>query len=263
MIKKLKLGNKEFANRMLIGTSGYPSFSILEEAIIKSGAEIITVSLRRQVQSSKSTNDFFDLLKRLSVAILPNTANCRSVLEVVTTAKMAREIFKTNWIKLETIGNEYTLYPDVCLLLEAAKILCDEGFEVFPYTTDDPVIAEKLFNAGCKIIMPLASPIGSGMGLINKYNLSNLVKQFPETTFIIDAGIGSPSQAMEAMEMGFDAILLNTSISQAIDPISMALAFSMAINGGFIAKEAGLMEKRDFGVNSTPKIGMPFWHLNQ
>jgi thiazole synthase len=176
---------------------------------------------------------------------------------------MAREIFQTNWIKLETIGNEYTLYPDVCILLEAAKILCEDGFEVFPYTTDDPVITEKLINIGCKIIMPLASPIGSGMGLINKYNLKNLINQFPETTFIIDAGIGAPSQAMEAMEMGFDAVLLNTAISQAVDPINMGYAFNMAINCGFLAKNSGLMEKRDFGVNSTPNIGTPFWHINK
>ncbi len=262
-MKKLKLGDKDFKNRMLIGTSGYPSFKILEDTIIKSSVEIVTVSLRRQVQTSKSENDFFDLLKRLNLTILPNTANCRSVQEVVTTAQMAREIFQTNWIKLETIGNEYTLYPDVCILLEAAKILCEDGFEVFPYTTDDPVITEKLINIGCKIIMPLASPIGSGMGLINKYNLKNLINQFPETTFIIDAGIGAPSQAMEAMEMGFDAVLLNTAISQAVDPINMGYAFNMAINCGFLAKNSGLMEKRDFGVNSTPNIGTPFWHINK
>jgi thiazole synthase len=263
-INSFTLDGKKFNNRMLIGTANYPSFSILEETIKKSKAEIVTVSLRRQTAQNKDFGDkFFEMIKKFNLSILPNTANCKSVKEIVSTAHMARELFQTNWIKLETIGNEYTLQPEIFLLVEAAKILCEEGFEVFPYTTEDLVVAEKLLNAGCKILMPWGSPIGSGRGLMNKYLLQQLLNKFKnEATFIIDAGIGKPSQAMEAMEMGFDAVLLNTAISQAFDPISMSEAFSMAINYGYIAQQSGLMNERDFAQNSTPNIGMPFWHNN-
>ena len=256
------LAGKKFNNRIMMGTANYPSISILEEAIKKSKVEIVTVSLRRQTVQSKDLGEqFFKMIRRLNLSILPNTANCKSVKEIVATAHMARELFQTNWIKLETIGNEYTLQPDIFLLVDAAKILCDEGFEVFPYMTEDLVLAEKLLNAGCKILMPWGSPIGSGRGLMNKYLLQQLLNQFKnEATFIIDAGIGKPSQAMEAMEMGFDGILLNTAISQAFDPIQMAEAFSAATNYGYIARKAGLMNERDFATNSTPNIGMPFWH---
>ena len=257
-INSFTLDGKKFNNRMLIGTANYPSFSILEETIKKSKAEIVTVSLRRQTAQNKDFGDkFFEMIKKFNLSILPNTANCKSVKEIVSTAHMARELFQTNWIKLETIGNEYTLQPEIFLLVEAAKILCEEGFEVFPYTTEDLVVAEKLLNAGCKILMPWGSPIGSGRGLMNKYLLQQLLNKFKnEATFIIDAGIGKPSQAMEAMEMGFDAVLLNTAISQAFDPISMSEAFSMAINYGYIAQQSGLMNERDFAQNSTPNIGL-------
>jgi thiazole synthase len=259
------LGGKSFSNRMLLGTANYPSIAILEEAIQKSKAEIITVSLRRQTSQSEDFGEkFFQIIKKFNLSILPNTANCKSIKEIVSTAKMARELFQTNWIKLETIGNEYTLQPEIFLLVEAAKILCEEGFEVFPYMTEDLVLAEKLLNVGCKILMPWGSPIGSGRGLMNKYLLQQMLNQFKnEATFIIDAGIGKPSQAMEAMEMGFDGILLNTAISQAFDPIAMAEAFSAATNYGYIARKAGLMSERDFAQNSTPNIGMPFWHQNK
>jgi thiazole synthase len=266
MLKKLILNNLEFNNRMIVGTSGYKSLEELESVLSVAKSKIVTISLRRQIGDNKNENTFFDFIKKnqseKQLSILPNTANCRSVKEVVTTAHMAREIFQTNWIKVETIGNEYTLHPDIVVLLEATKILCDEGFEVFPYTTDDIVIAEKLVNLGCKILMPLASPIGSGMGLLNEYNLQNLRNQFPEVTLIIDAGIGAPSHAMRAMEMGFDAILLNTAIWNSLNPIGMAEAFYMAIHGGFIANNSGLMKPRNFGSCSTPNIGVPFWHLN-
>ena len=260
--KEFFLGS--FSNRMMMGTSNYPSFSILEDAIKKSKVEIVTVSLRRQTSQNKDFGEkFFDLIKKFNLSILPNTANCKSVKEVIATAHMARELFQTNRIKLETIGNEYTLQPDIFLLVEAAKILCEEGFEVFPYTTEDLVVAEKLLNCGCKILMPWGSPIGSGRGMMNKYLLKQLLNQFQkEATFIIDAGIGKPSQAMEAIEMGFDGVLLNTAISQAFDPIQMAETFSMAINYGYLGRQAGLMAERDFAQNSTPNIGMPFW-LNE
>ncbi len=255
------LGGRKFENRMLMGTANYPSFEILKNAIEKSKVEIITLSLRRQTSANaENAKNFFDMIAALNLSVLPNTANCRTVKEVVTTAHMARELFKTNWIKLETIGNEYTLQPDIFLLVECAKILHDDGFEIFPYTTEDLVVAEKLLNIGCKILMPWGSPIGSGMGLMNRYLLKQMRNQFPEAIMIIDAGIGRPSEAMEAMEMGFDGVLLNTAISQSSNPVDMAYSFSMAINCGRIAYDAGLMEKRDFAQNSTPNIGMPFWH---
>lgn len=259
-MKKLVLSNREFSNRMIIGTSGYSSLQELDSILELAKIEIVTVSLRRQIANNNKQNDFFNFINQKNLAILPNTASCRNVKEVVTIAQMSREIFKTNWIKVETIGNEYTLHPDVTLLLEATEILLREGFEVFPYTTDDPVIAEKLINYGCKIIMPLASPIGSGQGLLNKYNLRILREQFPETILIVDAGIGAPSQAMEAMELGFDAILLNTAVYASSNPPLMAQAFYKAINGGYMAHSAGLMKSRDFAVCSTPNIGVPFWH---
>lgn len=262
----LTLGGREFKNRMILGTSGYQSLEELGDVLSIAKIEIITVSLRRQTSQNSKNNGFFDFIKewqtKNNLSILPNTASCRSTKEVVTTAQMAREIFNTNWIKLETIGDEYTLQPDVTILLEAANILCREGFEVFPYTTDDLVIARKLKDMGCKIVMPLASPIGSGQGLLNKYNLKVLRKQLPDSVLIVDAGIGSPSQAMEAMEMGYDAILLNTAIWNSINPVGMAEAFYMGINGGFLANQSGLMPARDFAVCSTPNIGVPFWHQN-
>ena len=263
-LNNLTLGNKQFNNRMILGTSGYQSLEEFAQVLSIAKIEIVTVSLRRQTNQNSKNNGFFDFVRewqsKNTLSILPNTASCRSVKEVVATAEMAREIFNTNWIKLETIGDEYTLQPDVTILLEAADILCRKGFEVFPYTTDDLVVARKLIDLGCEIVMPLASPIGSGQGLLNKYNLKVLREQLSKATLIIDAGIGSPSQAMEAMEMGYDAILLNTAIWNSINPVGMAEAFYMGINGGFLANQSGLMPKKDFGVCSTPNIGVPFWH---
>lgn len=249
---------KNLNSRLLLGTSRYPSPEILKNAISLSGAEIITVSLRRSMGGED--NSFWEMLKSLKVNVLPNTAGCHSVAEAVTTAQMAREIFNTNWIKLEVIGDDYTLRPDPFALVEAAEILIKDGFEVFPYMTEDLIVAEKLLKVGLKILMPWASPIGSGQGIVNPHALKTMRDRFPEIPMFVDAGIGSPSDAAFAMELGFDGVLLNTAVATSIDPALMAQAFAQAIDGGRSGYQAGLMEKRDFAVPSTPVVGTPFWH---
>ena len=248
----------EIESPLMLGTAQYPSPSILVSCFEKSKASVATVSLRRESSTSNSGNNFWSIIKDLKVRILPNTAGCNTVKEAVTTAHMAREIFDTKWIKLEVIGEEDTLQPDVFGLVEASKILCDDGFEVFPYTTEDLVVAEKLLNAGCKVLMPWGSPIGSGQGLNNIFGLKVLRSHFPDIPMVIDAGIGLPSHATKAMELGFDAILLNTAIAKAGDPIKMAEAFSYAILSGLLGKIADPMEPRNMAMPSTPIFGKAF-----
>ena len=187
--------------------------------------------------------------------VLPNTAGCHSAREAVTTARMAREVFETNWIKLEVIGHADTLQPDPFGLLEAAETLAAEGFEVFPYTTEDQVLAARLLEAGCKVLMPWGAPIGSGLGLNNRYGLQMLREAFPNVPMVIDAGLGLPSHAADALEMGFDAVLLNTAVAQAGDPEAMARAFGLAVQAGALARAADPMEPRDMAAPSTPLIG--------
>jgi thiazole synthase len=245
-------------SQMMLGTAQYPSPAILVSCFEKSKASVATVSLRRESGNLNSGNSFWSIIKKLDVKILPNTAGCHTVKEAVTTAHMAREIFDTKWIKLEVIGEEDTLQPDVFGLVEAAKILSDEGFEVFPYTTEDLVVADKLLNSGCKVLMPWGSPIGSGQGLNNIFGLKALRAHFPDIPMIIDAGIGLPSHATKAMELGFDAVLLNTAIAKAGDPIVMAEAFSHAIISGALGLNADPMEPRDMANPSTPIFGKAF-----
>lgn len=245
----------EIDSPLMLGTAQYPSPSILISCFKKSKASVATVSLRRESSTSNSGKEFWSIIKKLNVHILPNTAGCHSVKEAITTAHMAREIFNTKWIKLEVIGEEDTLQPNVFGLVEASKILSDEGFEVFPYTTEDLVVAEKLLNSGCKVLMPWGSPIGSGQGLNNVFGLKALRSHFPEIPMVIDAGIGLPSHATKAMELGFDAVLLNTAVAKAGDPIMMAEAFSYAILSGLLGKKADPMEPRDMAVPSTPIFG--------
>ncbi len=237
---------------MMLGTAHYPSPQILADAFAASGAGVATVSLRREAGGGQ---DFRALIERLGVRVLPNTAGCHSVKEAVTTARMARELFATDWIKLEVIGHADTLQPDPFGLVEAARILCSEGFEVFPYTTEDLVLAERLLEAGCGVLMPWGAPIGTGLGLNNRYGLRSLRAQFPEVPMVIDAGLGMPSQAAEAMEMGYDAILLNTAVARAGDPAAMARAFAMAAEAGRAARGADPMAPRDMAAPSTPLIG--------
>ena len=243
-------------SRLLLGTSQYPSPAILADAVRASAVEIVTVSLRREGARLREGQDFWRLIRELGVRVLPNTAGCHSVKEAVTTAQMAREIFDTPWIKLEVIGEADTLQPDVFGLVEAARILSADGFEVFPYTTEDLVVAERLLEAGCRVLMPWGAPIGSGQGLNNPWGLRALRAHFPETPLVVDAGIGLPSHASAAMELGYDAILLNTAVAKAGDPVAMARAFAGAVEAGRTAYLAGPMPPRDMAAPSTPVVGM-------
>ncbi|CAH0342108.1 thiazole synthase [Rhizobium sp. CECT 9324] len=251
----LSIYDTEISSRLLLGTARYPSPAILAEAIQRSGTEIITVSLRRETAGGKTGGNFFQLIKELGVNVLPNTAGCHSASEAVLTARMAREVFATNWIKLEVIGHQETLQPDVFGLVEAAKILSEEGFDVFPYTTDDLVVGEKLLAAGCRVLMPWCAPIGSAMGPQNPAGLRAMRAEFPDIPLIVDAGIGRPSHATAVMELGYDAVLLNTAVAVALDPPLMAQAFADAISAGRQAYKAGMLEPRDMAVPSTPTIG--------
>ena len=247
----------ELPSRLMLGTSQYPSPTILRSAFLASNASVATVSLRREANDGKS-NPFWNIVRELNVHVLPNTAGCHSVKEAITTAHMAREVFETDWIKLEVIGDTDTLQPDIFGLVEAARILNEDGFQVFPYCTEDLVAAEKLLSAGCEVLMPWGAPIGSGMGLNNEYGLRTLRARYPEIPMVIDAGIGLPSHATRAMELGVDAILLNTAVAKAGDPEKMALAMYHAITAGRAALTAEPMEPRDMASPSTPVIGQAF-----
>jgi thiazole synthase len=216
--------------------------------------------LRREAAGGRIGNAFWELIRDLGVTVLPNTAGCRSVREAVTTAQLARELFDTPWIKLEVIGDDETLQPDLLGLVEAAEILIKDGFQVFPYCTEDLTVALRLRDAGCSVIMPWASPIGSARGIVNRDALKLLRARIPEVTLVVDAGLGAPSHAADALELGYDAVLLNTAVAKADDPVGMAKAFSLAVQAGRMAYEAGLMGPRDFASPSTPVVGTPFWH---
>lgn len=245
-------------SRLLVGTAQYSSPAILAAAIKASGTEVVTVSLRREAGGGRAGESFWSLIRELGVNVLPNTAGCRSVKEAVTTAQMAREVFATSWIKLEVIADDDLLQPDPFGLVEAAVILCHDGFQVFPYTTEDLVVAERLIGAGCEVLMPWGAPIGSGRGLNNAFALQALRKHFPAVPLIIDAGIGTPTHAAAALELGYDGVLLNTAIAKAGDPVAMAKAFALAVEAGRIAYCAEPIPPRDMAEPSTPQIGRAF-----
>jgi thiazole synthase len=245
----------ELSSRLLLGTARYPSPKVLADAISASQAEVVTVSLRREAGSERSGQGFWSIIRSLGVRVLPNTAGCHSVKEAVTTAHMARELFDTPWIKLEVIRDDETLQPDVFGLVEAAKVLNGEGFEVFPYTTEDLAVADRLVEAGCRVLMPWGAPIGSARGLNNAYGLRAMRAHFPDIPLVVDAGLGVPSHAAAAMELGYDAVLLNTAVAEAGDPVAMARAFSLAIEAGRMAFAARPMEPRDMAAPSTPVFG--------
>lgn len=245
----------EITSPLMLGTAQYPSPSELTEAFRRSGAGIATVSLRREAAGGDGSR-FWDVIRGLGLPVLPNTAGCHSVREAVTTAHMARELFGTEWIKLEVIGHADTLQPDPFGLVEAARILSDDGFRVFPYTTEDGILAGRLLDAGCEVLMPWGAPIGTGRGLNNVYGLRTLRAQFPDVPMVIDAGLGLPSHAAQAMELGFDAVLLNTAVARAGDPAAMAEAFALALRAGRLARDADPMEPRDMAAPSTPVLGL-------
>ena len=254
------IGGRQLRSRLLLGTARYPSLAVLQQAIAASDAEIVTVSLRRESATERAGNRFWSTIKAMGVQVLPNTAGCKTVKEAVTTAEMGREIFETSWLKLEVIGDDYTLQPHPFLLVEAAEELCRRGFEVFPYTTEDMVVAERLVQAGCSILMPWGAPIGSGQGLNNPYALRTLRARYPDIALIVDAGIGKPSHAIAALEMGFDGVLVNTAVARATDPVQMGRAFGLAVESGRLAYLAGAMPVQEMAEPSTPVTGTPFWH---
>jgi thiazole synthase len=245
-------------SRFFLGTAGYPSPAMLQQAITASGAEVVTVGLKRQLAHGSPPGDFYAQIRASGARLLPNTAGCRTAAEAVVLAQMARELFDTHWIKLEVVGDEYTLQPDPFELVQAASTLVREGFEVFPYCTDDLVTCQRLLDAGCRILMPWGAPIGSGQGLLNPYALRNLRARLPDVPLIVDAGIGSPRDAVQAMELGMDAVLLNSAVAQAHDPVQMARAFRLGIEAGRLAWEAGIMARQDMAVATTPVTGRPF-----
>ena len=247
----------DLENGLMLGTAGYPSPAILAEAFEAAKPAVVTVSLRRE-SAGGAGQDFWAMIRQTGLPVLPNTAGCHTVKEAVTTAHMAREVFETPWIKLEVIGHTDSLQPDVFALVEAAKTLTDEDFQVFPYTTDDLIVGEKLLAAGCEVLMPWGAPIGSGLGLNNEYALRAMRSEFPDTALVVDAGIGLPSHAAHAMELGFDAVLLNTAVAQAGDPVGMAQAMALAVQAGQAAHRADPMEPRDMAQPSTPVIGKAF-----
>jgi thiazole synthase len=254
------LYGKHFDSRFLIGTALYSSPQIMGGAIKASGAQIVTVSLRRQNPREGGGNAIWDFIKQLNCDLLPNTAGCRNAKEAVALAQMSREIFQTDWIKLEVIGDDYNLQPDPFATLDAAEQLIKLGFQVFPYCTDDLVLCQRLRDAGCEVLMPWGAPIGTGRGLMNPYALQTIRERIPDVPLIVDAGIGKPSHATAAMELGFDGILLNTAVAQAADPVLMAEAFGEAIMAGRKSYLAGAMPERQTAQPSTPTLGTPFWH---
>lgn len=256
----LVLYGEPFHSRLLLGTSRYPSPAILEAAVQRARPAMVTASLRRQ--SGNSGDGFWKLLQRLGVAMLPNTAGCHSVQEAVTTAQMAREVFDTSWIKLELIGDDYTLQPDMQLLVQAAEILVRDSFKVLPYCTEDLVACQRLADVGCQAIMPWAAPIGSGRGPVNPYGLQ-LLRERLSIPMLVDAGLGLPSHACQVMEWGFDGVLLNTAVALATDPVRMAGAFADAVAAGRAAYLAGAMPPQQAAQPSTPVLGTPFWHQTQ
>jgi thiazole synthase len=249
-----KIGDREFASRLIIGTGKYRSFDEMQKAHRASGAEMVTVAVRR-VPLDRSSESFLDYLDP-NLQILPNTAGCYTAEDAIRTARLAREALGTDFLKLEVIGDQTTLFPDNEQTLEAAKVLVKEGFIVLPYFNDDLIMAKKLLDAGCVAIMPLAAPIGSGLGVQNPANLRIMREQLPDATIIVDAGVGIASDAAIAMELGADAVLMNTAIAEAQDSVAMAEAMKLAIQAGRLAYRAGRMSKRLYASASSPLAGV-------
>jgi thiazole synthase len=245
----LSLGGRSWESRLIMGTGGFRSHEELEQALAASGAEIVTVALRRTDPSSRGT--LLDVIARLGLFVLPNTAGCYTARDAVRTAHLAREAFETDWVKLEVIGDDRTLFPDAVELLGAAEQLVADGFTVLPYTNDDPILARRLESVGCAAVMPLGSPIGSGAGIRNPYNIA-LIVESAGVPVVLDAGIGTASEAAQAMELGCDAVLLASAVSRAEDPAAMATAMRKAVEAGYEARRAGRIPRRLYAEASTP-----------
>jgi thiazole synthase len=249
----LRIAGRTFRSRLLLGTGGFPSLDLLAEAIRASGSELVTVALRRVDPAARGS--LIDVLEHEGVELLPNTAGCFTARDAVLTAKLAREAFGTDWVKLEVIGDEDTLLPDAPELLKAAEQLVDDGFVVLPYTTDDPVLARRLVDVGCAAVMPLGAPIGSGMGILNPYNIA-LIREAVRVPVVLDAGVGTASDAALAMELGCDAVMVASAVSRAQDPVAMAGAMRHAVQAGWMARGAGRIPRRTYATPSTPVEGL-------
>ncbi len=248
----LTIAGRTLHSRLLLGTGGFPSLALLAEAIRASGSELVTVALRRVDPAARGS--LIDVLEQEGVELLPNTAGCFTARDAVLTAKLAREAFGTDWVKLEVIGDEDTLLPDAPELLKAAELLVDDGFVVLPYTTDDPVLARRLVDIGCAAVMPLGAPIGSGMGIRNPYNIA-LIREAVQVPVVLDAGVGTASDAAQAMELGCDAVMVASAVSRAQDPVAMAAAMRAAVQAGRLARGAGRIPPRTYATPSTPVAG--------
>ncbi|MEO3974876.1 thiazole synthase [Streptomyces sp. CAU 1734] len=252
MAEELRIAGRAFGSRLITGTGGAANLAVLERALVASGTELTTVALRRVDAAGGS--GVLEMLRRLGIAILPNTAGCRGAADAVLTARLAREALETDWVKLEVVADERTLLPDVTELVEAAEELVNDGFTVLPYTTDDPVVARRLEDVGCAAVMPLGSPIGTGRGIANPHQLEMIVAA-AGVPVILDAGIGTASDAAVAMELGCDAVLLATAVTRAGDPERMARAMAAAVRAGYDARHAGRIPKRFWARASSP--GLP------
>jgi thiazole synthase len=254
MSDPLVISGREFRSRLILGSGGFTSHELLTDALRESGTEMCTVALRRLDPAARGS--ILDVLDAAGVDVLPNTAGCYTARDAIITAQLAREAFETDWIKLEVIGDDRTLLPDAVELVEAAEALIDDGFVVLPYTTDDPVLARRLEDVGCAAVMPLGSPIGSGMGINNAYNISIIIER-ASVPVVLDAGVGTASDAALAMELGCDAVLCASAISRAHDPAAMARAIALSIEAGVLARDAGRIPRRLYAQASTPEEGLP------
>ncbi|WKU01659.1 thiazole synthase [Micromonospora soli] len=252
----LEIDGVTFGSRLILGTGGAANLHLLEQAIRAAGTELVTVALRRVDTAPGSTGGLLGLLDRCDVRLLPNTAGCYTAPEAVKVARLAREAFDTDWVKLEVIGDERTLLPDGVELLRAAEELVADGFTVLPYTSDDPVLARRLADLGCAAVMPAGAPIGSGLGVGNPHHI-RLIRQSVDVPVILDAGIGTASDAALAMELGCDAVLLASAVTRAADPVAMATAMRYAVEAGRLAYGAGRIARRFHALASTPDDGRP------
>ena len=254
MTDQFQIAGRAFRSRLILGTGGFANHEVLSQALEVSGAEMCTVALRRLDPSARGS--ILDVLTAGGVEVLPNTAGCFTARDAIVTAQLAREAFETDWIKLEVIGDDRTLLPDAVELVSAAEALVDDGFVVLPYTTDDPVLARRLEDVGCAAVMPLGSPIGSGMGICNPYNISIIVER-SGVPVVLDAGVGTATDATLAMELGCDAVLCASAISRSHDPVAMARAIKLAVEAGVLARGAGRIPRRRYAEASTPEEGVP------
>lgn len=254
----LTIANKQFDSHLVMGTGGASSQDVLEQSLVASGTELTTVAMRRHSAKSPGGESIFELLQRLSIDVLPNTAGCRTARDAVTTAKLAREALGTNWVKVEVIADDRTLLPDVVELVDACEMLVAEGFVVLAYTSDDPVIAKRLEDVGVDAVMPLGSPIGTGLGILNPHNIE-LICSRTQVPVLLDAGVGTASDAALAMELGCDGVLLASAINRCQDPLAMATAMKYAVEGGRLARQAGRIPKRQHAVASSSFEGLASW----